>query len=151
MHDELTIGARLLNTKLKAGRMAAGALNLASPEVKIHLESAESSDPIDVEQKEMRETNSSLLPLCSGDALSSVTLQASFVDPIYGQATSSSAHTNFETFYENEKASSSGALAASQDACRHRVLSFFFFHFSTLIYTLSRTPTNLLSTHACAS
>jgi hypothetical protein len=38
--------------------MAAGALNLASPEVKIHLASAESSDPIDVEQKELRETNS---------------------------------------------------------------------------------------------
>ena len=61
MQDELTTSIRLLNTlaiKLKAGRMAAGALNLASPEVKIHLESAESSDPIDVEQKEMRETNS---------------------------------------------------------------------------------------------
>ena len=38
--------------------MAAGALNLASPEVKIYLDSSESSDPIDVEQKEMRETNS---------------------------------------------------------------------------------------------
>jgi hypothetical protein len=38
--------------------MAAGALNLASPEVKIHLASSESSDPIDVEQKELRETNS---------------------------------------------------------------------------------------------
>jgi exosome complex exonuclease DIS3/RRP44 len=61
MHDELTKSVRLLNSlaqKLKAGRMAAGALNLASPEVKIHLDSAESSDPIDVEQKEMRETNS---------------------------------------------------------------------------------------------
>ncbi|KAJ7480098.1 hypothetical protein B0H11DRAFT_2158020 [Mycena galericulata] len=59
--DELTTAIRLLNTlaqKLKAARMAAGALNLASPEVKIHLDSAESSDPIDVEQKEMRETNS---------------------------------------------------------------------------------------------
>jgi exoribonuclease R len=59
--DELTDSIRLLNSiahKLKAGRMAAGALNLASPEVKIHLDSAESSDPIDVEQKEMRETNS---------------------------------------------------------------------------------------------
>lgn len=44
--------------KLKAKRMAAGALNLASPEVKIHLDSSESSDPIDVEQKEQRETNS---------------------------------------------------------------------------------------------
>lgn len=39
-------------------RMAAGALNLASPAVKIHLESAESSDPGNVEQKEMHETNS---------------------------------------------------------------------------------------------
>jgi len=60
MHDELTESIRLLHSlaqKLKAGRMAAGALNLASPEVKIQLESAESSDPIDVEQKEMRETN----------------------------------------------------------------------------------------------
>lgn len=59
--DELTEGIRLLNSiaiKLKAKRMAAGALNLASPEVKIHLDSSESSDPIDVEQKEMRETNS---------------------------------------------------------------------------------------------
>ena len=55
-----TSSIRMLNAlaqKLKAKRMAAGALNLASPEVKIHLDSSESSDPIDVEQKEMRETN----------------------------------------------------------------------------------------------
>lgn len=61
MQDELTQSIRLLNTlaqKLKAGRMTAGALNLASPEVKIQLDSSESSDPIDVEQKELRETNS---------------------------------------------------------------------------------------------
>jgi len=59
--DSLTQSIRLLNAlaiKLKAQRMAAGALNLASPEVKINLGSAESSDPIDVEQKELRETNS---------------------------------------------------------------------------------------------
>lgn len=59
--DPLTEGIRLLNSiaiKLKAKRMAAGALNLASPEVKIHMESAESSDPVDVEQKTMYETNS---------------------------------------------------------------------------------------------
>ena len=48
----------MLARKLKEGRMAAGALNLASPEVKIHMDSAESSDPVDVEQKEMRETYS---------------------------------------------------------------------------------------------
>lgn len=56
----MTKSIRLLNSlaqKLKANRMAAGALNLASPEVKIHLDSSESSDPIDVEQKEMKETN----------------------------------------------------------------------------------------------
>jgi exosome complex exonuclease DIS3/RRP44 len=61
LKDDLTQSIRLLNSlaqKLKAKRMAAGALNLASPEVKIHLDSAESSDPIDVEQKELRETNS---------------------------------------------------------------------------------------------
>ena len=38
--------------------MAAGALNLASPKVKIHLDSSEFSNLIDVEQKEMREMNS---------------------------------------------------------------------------------------------
>ncbi|KAI0791122.1 RNB-domain-containing protein [Abortiporus biennis] len=59
--DELTQSIRLLNSlaiKLKAGRMAAGALNLASPEVKIQMDSSEASEPIDVEQKELRETNS---------------------------------------------------------------------------------------------
>ena len=61
LQDDLTNSIRLLNSlaiKLKGKRMAAGALNLASPEVKIHMDSAESSDPIDVEQKELRETNS---------------------------------------------------------------------------------------------
>ena len=38
--------------------MAAGALNLASPEVKIHLDSSEFSNLINVEQKEIREMNS---------------------------------------------------------------------------------------------
>jgi exoribonuclease R len=61
MNDELTVSICLLNLlamKLGAGRVAAGALNPASREVKIHLDSSESSDPIDVEQKELRETNS---------------------------------------------------------------------------------------------
>lgn len=59
--DPLTQGIRLLNSiaiKLRAKRMEAGALNLASPEVKIHMESSESSDPVDVEQKVSYETNS---------------------------------------------------------------------------------------------
>ena len=52
--DSLTQFIRLLNAlviKLKAQRMAPGALNLASPEVGIDLGSAESLDPIDVERK----------------------------------------------------------------------------------------------------
>ena len=60
-NDSLTVAIRLLNDiaiKLKSKRIEAGALNLASPEVKIHLDSSESSEPIDVEQKEIRETNS---------------------------------------------------------------------------------------------
>lgn len=62
LNDELTESIRLLNKlaiKLKAARMRAGALNLASPEIKIHLNSSESSDPpVDVEKKELFETNS---------------------------------------------------------------------------------------------
>ncbi|BGP42575.1 exosome catalytic subunit dis3 [Rhodotorula kratochvilovae] len=61
LNDPLTEGIRMLNSiaiKLKAKRMAAGALNLASPEVKIHLESAEQTGPVDVEVKELFETNS---------------------------------------------------------------------------------------------
>lgn len=61
LNDPLTEGIRLLNSiaiKLKAKRMAAGALNLASPEVKIHLEQSEQSGPVDVEHKELFETNS---------------------------------------------------------------------------------------------
>lgn len=46
-----------LSKKLKQARMDAGALNLASPEVKVHTES-ETSDPADVEVKQLRETNS---------------------------------------------------------------------------------------------
>src|SRR5438105_3296300 len=58
--DELTKGMRvllMLSKKLKQKRMDAGALNLASPEVKVRTES-ETSDPVDVETKQLRETNS---------------------------------------------------------------------------------------------
>ncbi len=61
MNDPLTKSIRLLNSlaiKLKAARIAAGALSLSSPELKIHLDSSESAEPIDVEQKQQRETNS---------------------------------------------------------------------------------------------
>ncbi|KAI5803192.1 hypothetical protein EDC01DRAFT_612030 [Geopyxis carbonaria] len=58
--DELTQGMRtllMLSKKLKQKRLDAGALNLASPEVRIETES-ETADPSDVKVKEMLETNS---------------------------------------------------------------------------------------------
>ncbi|ODQ65032.1 exoribonuclease required for 3 end formation of 5.8S rRNA [Nadsonia fulvescens var. elongata DSM 6958] len=58
--DELTQGMRVLlkiSKKLKQERINAGALNLASPEVKVHMDS-ETSDPGDVEIKKLLDTNS---------------------------------------------------------------------------------------------
>lgn len=58
--DELTQGMRtllMLSKKLRQRRMDAGALNLASPEVRVQTES-ETSDPVDVKTKELLETNS---------------------------------------------------------------------------------------------
>ena len=58
--DDLTKGMRtllMLSKKLKQKRMDAGALNLASPEVRVEAES-ETSDPIDVKTKQMLDTNS---------------------------------------------------------------------------------------------
>lgn len=59
-NDELTQGMRALlkmSKKLKQKRLAAGALNLASPEVKVHMDS-ETSDPNEVEIKKLLDTNS---------------------------------------------------------------------------------------------
>ncbi len=58
--DDLTQGMRILlqlSKRLKQKRMDAGALNLASPEVKVQTES-ETSDPVDVQTKQLLETNS---------------------------------------------------------------------------------------------
>ncbi|MCJ1336035.1 exosome catalytic subunit dis3 [Bachmanniomyces sp. S44760] len=58
--DPLTTGMRTLlslSKKLRQNRMDAGALNLASPEVRIETES-ETSDPIDVKTKALLDTNS---------------------------------------------------------------------------------------------
>ncbi|KAK9457241.1 hypothetical protein V1511DRAFT_455280 [Dipodascopsis uninucleata] len=58
--DPLTESMRILlrlSKILKQKRMDAGALNLASPEVKVQTES-ETSDPMDVEVKQLHETNS---------------------------------------------------------------------------------------------
>lgn len=60
MSDPLTVSLRTLNAlakKLKAARMAAGALSLASPEVRFVLDS-ETSDPTDVGMYQHKEANS---------------------------------------------------------------------------------------------
>ena len=127
--DELTDSIRLLNTlaqKLKAGRMAAGALNLASPEVKIHLDSAESSDPIDVEQKEMRETNSLVEEFMLLANISvAQKIQEAFPQTAVLRRHMPPPKTNFEKLQDillkrrgiPLDVSSSGALAASLDKC----------------------------------
>ena len=58
--DEVTVGLRGLNRLakiLKQRRIDAGALTLASPEVRFEIDS-ETHDPIDLQTKELKETNS---------------------------------------------------------------------------------------------
>ncbi|KAK4702251.1 hypothetical protein P7C70_g3973, partial [Phenoliferia sp. Uapishka_3] len=127
--DALSEGIRLLNSiaiKLKAKRMEAGALNLASPEVKIHMESSESSDPVDVEQKKSFETNSLVEEFM-------LLANISVAKRIYEQFPQTAVlrrhapppKTNFEVLQDvlakrrgmSLDVSTSGALAASLDEC----------------------------------
>ncbi|GAA6038258.1 hypothetical protein JCM8097_003908 [Rhodosporidiobolus ruineniae] len=150
MKDPLTEGIRLLNhiaRQLRAKRMAAGALNLASPEVKIHLDSSESTGPVDkslvdaaqgaggekkggnapeVEQKELFETNSLVEEFM-------LLANISVAERIYKQFPQTAVlrrhapppKTNFEVLQDvlqkrrgmTLDVSSSGALAASLDNC----------------------------------
>ncbi|ELW47905.1 Exosome complex exonuclease RRP44 [Tupaia chinensis] len=60
MNDDITISLRGLNKLakiLKKRRIEKGALTLSSPEVRFHMDS-ETHDPIDLQTKELRETNS---------------------------------------------------------------------------------------------
>ncbi|XP_067569347.1 exosome complex exonuclease RRP44 isoform X2 [Pseudorca crassidens] len=60
MNDSITTSLRGLNKLakiLKKGRIENGALTLSSPEVRFHMDS-ETHDPIDLQTKELRETNS---------------------------------------------------------------------------------------------
>lgn len=59
MTDPVSMGIKTLDMlakKLRKKRMVAGALVLASPEVRFKLEN-DSQDPVDVEMKEMKDTN----------------------------------------------------------------------------------------------
>lgn len=128
-NDAITKSIRLLNSlakKLKQKRMDAGALNLASPEVRIHLDSSECAAPIDVEQKEMRETNSLVEEFM---LLANVSV-AERIYQVFPMTAVLRRHlppprTNFETLQDillkrrnmELDVSSSGALAASLDKC----------------------------------
>ncbi|PWY99671.1 putative DIS3 3`-5` exoribonuclease required for 3` end formation of 5.8S rRNA [Testicularia cyperi] len=128
-NDTITQSIRLLNSlakKLKQKRMDAGALNLASPEVRIHLDSSEQAGPIDVEQKEMRETNSLVEEFM-------LLANVSVAEKIYETFPMTAVlrrhmpppRTNFETLQDillkrrgmELDVSSSGALADSLDKC----------------------------------
>lgn len=127
--DPITESIRLLNhiaIKLKQKRQRAGALNLASPEVRINMDSAESSAPIDVEQKEMHETNS----LVEEFMLLANVAVARHIYQHFPQTAVLRRHmpppaTNFETLKDilqkrrhlDLDVSSSGALAESLDKC----------------------------------
>ncbi|GAA5950094.1 hypothetical protein JCM3765_004194 [Sporobolomyces pararoseus] len=131
--DPLTEGIRLLNSlaiKLKEKRMKAGALNLASPEVKIHLESSESTGPIDapvdVETKELFETNSlveEFMLLANISVASKIYKQ--FPQTAVLRRHAPPPKTNFEVLQDvlqkrrgmTLDVSSSGSLANSLDEC----------------------------------
>ncbi|KAF8518199.1 RNB-domain-containing protein [Gautieria morchelliformis] len=129
LQDDLTASIRMLNglaQKLKAKRMAAGALNLASPEVQIHLDSSESSDPIDVEQKGMRETNSLVEEFMLLANISvAQKIQQTFPQTAVLRRHLPPPRTNFEKLQDilrkrkglSLDVTSSGALAASLDLC----------------------------------
>ncbi|WWD22110.1 hypothetical protein CI109_106599 [Kwoniella shandongensis] len=129
LKDPLTDSIRLLNSlaiKLKAGRMRAGALSLSSPELKIHLDSSESAEPIDVEQKQQRETNSLVEEFMLLANISvAAKIQETFPATAVLRRHSPPPKTNFEALQDilmkrkgmTLDVSSSGALAKSLDSC----------------------------------
>lgn len=126
--DELTQGMRtllMLSKKLRQKRMDAGALNLASPEVRIEAES-ETSDPIDVKTKQMLETNSLVeeFMLCANISVAAKIYDA-FPQTAMLRRHGAPPATNFEELQNQLKArkglslrvESSKALAESLDQC----------------------------------
>lgn len=126
--DDLTQSMRVLldlSRKLKAKRMAAGALNLASPEVRIESES-ETSDPIDVKTKQMLATNSLVEEFMLLANISVATkIHQAFPQTALLRRHASPPHTNFEELANQLRVKkgltlrtdSSKALADSLDTC----------------------------------
>ena len=126
--DPLTQGMRALlslSKKLHQKRMDAGALNLASPEVRVQSES-ETSDPVDVKTKELLATNS----LVEEFMLLANIFVARKIHTAFPQTALLRRHapppaTNFETLATQLsvkrgltlRTDSSAALAASLDTC----------------------------------
>jgi exosome complex exonuclease DIS3/RRP44 len=115
-----------LSKKLKAGRMAAGALNLASPEVKVMMDS-EMSDPVDVQSKALLETNSLVEEFMLLANISVARrIYAAFNDSAMLRRHGAPPPTNFETLQKmlhfrrniSLDVSSSKALATSLDAAQ---------------------------------
>jgi exosome complex exonuclease DIS3/RRP44 len=134
--DDLTNGIRMLmmlSKKLKKKRMDAGALNLASPEVRVQTES-ETSDPVDVKTKQLLDTNS----LVEEFMLLANTSVAARIYEAYPQTALLRRHaappkTNFEELANQLrvkrgmelKTDSSKALADSLDTCVEPAEPFF--------------------------
>ena len=126
--DELTKGMRallMLSKKLRQKRMDAGALNLASPEVRVQLES-ETSDPIDVQNKQMLATNSLVEEFMLLANISvAKKIQSHFPQTALLRRHATPPAANFDELSNQLQArrgfsldtSSSGALAASLDRC----------------------------------
>lgn len=126
--DGLTCGMRTLlalSRQLRTKRMAAGALSLSSPEVRIQMES-ESSDPVDVKTNQMLDTNSLVEELM---LLANVSVAAHIYNAFPHTALlrrhAAPPKTNFDELADQLRvkkglalrSDSSKALAASLDAC----------------------------------
>ncbi|KAI9683166.1 MAG: exosome catalytic subunit dis3 [Trizodia sp. TS-e1964] len=134
--DELTQGMRtllMLSKKLRKKRMDAGALNLASPEVKIQMES-ETSDPVDVEMKKQLATNSLVeeFMLLANISVASK-IYSSFPQTALLRRHGAPPHSNFEELANQLlvkrklvlQTDSSKALASSLDRCVDAAEPFF--------------------------
>ena len=138
MKDELTKGMRtllMLSQKLRQKRMDAGALNLASPEVRIEADSDETSDPLtDVKTKASLATNSLVEEfMLLANTTVARKIFASFPQTALLRRHASPPATNFSELAEQLKrkrgfeldVSSSGALADSLDRCVDAAHPFF--------------------------
>jgi len=134
--DELTQGIRTLlklSKKLRQKRMDAGALNLASPEVRVQAES-ETSDPVDVKTKELLDTNSLVEEFMLLANISvAATIHTAFPQTALLRRHASPPKTNFEELSNQLKVKRglelrtecSKALADSLDTCVDPHVPFF--------------------------